>query len=63
MDGSDSHRSIVALGHRDEAREKLAAYAEMVSQCQSSHFSREVGRLERIVLCPSLIQGVQETKP
>jgi eukaryotic-like serine/threonine-protein kinase len=41
--------ALLALGRRDEARERLAAYAEMVADCQSPHFTREVARLEGLV--------------
>ena len=34
---------------REEARKQLAAYAEMVADCQSPHFSREVSRLEGLL--------------
>jgi len=41
--------ALLALGRRDEASETLATYAEMVADCQSPHFSREVSRLQRLV--------------
>ena len=41
--------ALLALGRRDEARKQLAAYAEMVADCQSPHFSREVSRLEGLL--------------
>jgi len=41
--------ALLALGRREEARSRLVAYAEMVSDCQSAHFSREVLRLEGLV--------------
>ena len=41
--------ALLAMGRRDEAREVLAAYAEMVADCQSPHFSREVSRLQRLL--------------
>lgn len=41
--------ALLTLRRRAEARERLAAYAEMVADCQSPHFSREVTRLEGLV--------------
>ncbi|HYV04559.1 MAG TPA: hypothetical protein VFB82_08240, partial [Blastocatellia bacterium] len=41
--------ALLALGRREEAITRLAAYAEMVSDCQSAHFSREVSRLEGLL--------------
>ncbi len=42
-------RALLALGRRDEARKQLTTYAEMVADCQSPHFSREVTRLETMI--------------
>ena len=36
---------LIALGKRDEARERLAQYGLLVSQCQSERFRAEVSRL------------------
>jgi tetratricopeptide (TPR) repeat protein len=41
--------ALLALGRREEARKQLGAYAEMVADCQSPHFSREVSRLEGLL--------------
>jgi ATP/maltotriose-dependent transcriptional regulator MalT len=41
--------ALIALGRHDEAREMLNAYAEMVADCQSPHFTREVARLDALV--------------
>jgi tetratricopeptide (TPR) repeat protein len=41
--------TLLALGRRDEARETLRAYAAMVAECQSPHFTREVGRLRGLL--------------
>jgi tetratricopeptide (TPR) repeat protein len=40
---------LLQLGRRDEASERLGAYAEMVADCQSPHFGREVSRLRGLV--------------
>jgi len=42
--------ALLALGRRDEARQRVAAYVEMVSDCQSPHFTREGARLEALVM-------------
>ena len=41
--------ALIALGRHDAAREMLNAYAEMVTDCQSPHFTREVARLDALV--------------
>jgi len=41
--------ALLALGRRDEARQRVAAYVEMVSDCQSPHFTREGARLMALV--------------
>lgn len=41
--------ALLALGRREEAITRPAAYGEMVSDCQSAHFSREVSRLEGLL--------------
>ncbi|HJZ69112.1 MAG TPA: protein kinase [Blastocatellia bacterium] len=41
--------ALLALGRRDEARERLAEYAEMVADCQTAHFRREAERLAELV--------------
>jgi tetratricopeptide (TPR) repeat protein len=41
--------TLLALGRRDEAREVLRDYAELVAGCQSPYFTREVGRLGKLV--------------
>jgi eukaryotic-like serine/threonine-protein kinase len=41
--------TLLALGRTDEAREVLRAYGEMVAQCQTAHFAREVVRLRGLV--------------
>jgi hypothetical protein len=41
--------ALLALGRREEARKQLAAYGEMVADCQSPHFSREVSRLDGLL--------------
>ncbi len=38
-------RALLALGRRDEARKRTAAYVEMVSECQSPYFTREAAKL------------------
>jgi len=41
--------ALMELSRRDEARMQLATYAEMVADCQTAHFRREVSSLERMV--------------
>jgi tetratricopeptide (TPR) repeat protein len=40
---------LVAAGRDDEARERLSAYRELVSECQSPRFERETTRLESLL--------------
>ena len=42
-------QALLAMGRPEEASARLAAYAEMVGDCQSPYFSREVSRLEGLV--------------
>ena len=41
--------ALLALGRRDESRERLAAYAEMLADSQAPHFNREAERLTKMV--------------
>ena len=41
--------TLLALGRRDEAREVLDAYAGVIAECQTPHFTREVARLRGLV--------------
>lgn len=41
--------ALLALGRREEASSRLRAYSEMVADCQSPHFSREVSRLQGLL--------------
>jgi len=41
--------ALLALARREEASMRQSAYAEMVSDCQSAHFRREVSRLEGLL--------------
>ncbi len=42
-------RALMAIGRRDEARERVQAYVEMVSECQSPYYTREAAQLEELV--------------
>jgi len=44
--------ALLALRRRHEARDVLSAYADMVADCQTPHFSREVVRLRDLVTRP-----------
>jgi tetratricopeptide (TPR) repeat protein len=41
--------TLMAAGRDDEAKERLSAYRELVSECQSPLFERETTRLERLL--------------
>jgi hypothetical protein len=41
--------TLMAAGRDDEAKERLSAYRELVSECQSPRFEQETIRLERML--------------
>jgi hypothetical protein len=41
--------ALLGLGRREEARERFAAYKEMVVECQAPRFNEEVKRIESLI--------------
>lgn len=42
-------QALLDLGRRDEARQRVAEYVELISHCQSPHFTGEAARLGELV--------------